>query len=1063
MSGRATALRRCATLLARGCQAQLEREAGAAAAACELGLSSTGRGTAATTLPAVAQRFSTASPARLHSATPQAPADAPLREASLVRDDIGDALRGEAEAFPLSDEEAAAAAASAAAADAALERLAGQHLVPTDAIATLPRGQSLRQEGEFQGQSWAFETGKMARLANGSCMVQAGGTSVLAAATAQAAPWSRRDAYQLQFEVEYREKLCAVGRIPSTYNKREGAAKEHEVLAARRIDRALRPLFPRGLPFDAALFANVLSADGSADPDVMAISAASAALMCSDLPWAGPVAAARVAVLPGGELVVGPSVAQQEAAALTLLVAATAERVTMLEAEGAQIPEAEFMRALRAGVEAAQALVEPQRLLAEQTGRSTRTVQLSGADPAAARRVTEMVAPAVEAILRNAELSKSARIQALQEAKEAVLQKLRASGGFRADFARVPGSGCVTQADLEHTFRALVAGTLRRLALDEGWRCDGRGGIDVRSVHCEVDVVPVVHGSALFSRGETQSLCTATVGRRGEQQKTESLMGGEGYKRIFVNYSFPAYAVGETSIGGMRREWGHSELCERALLPVLPAENEFPFSLRINAETLASAGSSSMAAVSGGALALADAGVPLKALVAGISVGLFMDDSWDGACGELAGAPVAQAGGAAVPPVGRYELLTDLQGIEDQTGGMDLKVAGTRTGITACQLDVKLPGGVPLSIVEEALAAAARGRAKILSAMEAALPEERSDSSPTFGSLTVPAGMVGRVIGSGGSNIRQLEEEADVRLDVDGDSGRVAIYAPSQAAYKLAASKVQDVTGESVKEGEVYRGTVTKLFDYGALVTLADSGARALLHISEISPTRVRSIEEALSLGQELEVMCLGRDARGMRLSRKAVLARADAQARSAEQVQHSGGVDADNPGHSSSLSSLPSPPLIMASLRSSLALALVLCVAGASAYYKGDGTAYSGKGNKNHTGFNSCQFGTLDSKWETLYAALPSQVFNKDEDCGKCIKVRGTEPDAPGKWVTIMVVDECASCEGDGDVDFSDVALEKITGYNWDRKGIEWDWVDCEEETKQALSTQKSRKMLHA
>ncbi|EFN54220.1 hypothetical protein CHLNCDRAFT_36088 [Chlorella variabilis] len=849
---RAAGGRRFAALLARGWPAHVEREAAAG------WLSAGERGRAFHPAAVLLHPFS--------STAGGVPADQlPLPEAKL-KDDVEDAIRGEAEELPAIGQEEAALATAAAA-------IPGQQPMATDAIAALPMGQALRQEALVQGHTWAFETGKLARLANGSCLVQCGNTTVLAAATCQLPPWSRREAQSLQFEVDYREKLYAVGRIPGTYNKREGTAKEHEVLAGRRIGRALRPLFPKGFALDAAVFASVLSADGGCDPEVMAVSSASAALLCSDMPWAGPVAAARVAMLHDGQLVVGPSVEQQEAAVLDLLVAATADgRVTMLEADGEQVPETQFLNALHLAVSTTQQLIKPQMQLAEQTRRQTRPTQLSGADPAAAPKVAELATPLVEAILRDDKLTKSTRTIALQQAKDSVLARLKANGSFRTEFARVPGSGCVSPADLEHAFTAVLSSALRRLAVEEGWRCDGRGAIDVRPVHCEVDSVPVVHGSALFSRGETQSLCTVTVGRRQEQQKMESLLGGEGVKRLFVNYSFPPFAVGETSTSGMRREMGHSDLAERALLPVIPDMQAFPFSLRLNAETLASAGSSSMAAVCGGALALADAGVPLKALVAGVTVGLLTESSWGG---EL-------------------RLLSSVAlGMEDQLGDMDLKVAGTSQGITACQLDVKLQGGVPLEILNEAIGLAARGRAKLLGIMEKALPEKRGASAPMFGSVKVPEAMMGRVIGSGGANLKDMEERLDVRVDV-GDDGVINVFAPSQNGYQAAEARILDLTGESVKEGAVYRGTVTRLMDFGAMVELEPSGLRALLHISEVSAQRVRSIDDVLQIGQQVEVMCVGRDPKGqVKLSRKAVLAH-NAQQQAAKSVAGGGGFDND-------------------------------------------------------------------------------------------------------------------------------------------------------------------------
>lgn len=762
----------------------------------------------------------------------------------------------------------------------------GSQFVRTDALGSLQLGESLRRSAEFCGQQWQFEAGRVARLADGSCLLRVGHTTLLATAVSGRELHRRRDPLALQFDVEYREKTFAVGRIPSGYNKREGAPKEHEILAGRRVDRALRPLFPKGYAYDTQVSTSVLSADCTLDLDVAAINAASAALMCSDIPWEGPVAAVRVVMDATGKLHVnapqegGEAIRVKAGPRLRLMVAATQDRVVMVEAEGAQVPEAEFARALQLGAREARALLPPQLELAAACGRSKRAALLLGADPAAAKLVEKLALGRVEDILRNADLDKTSRARALLAAKQEVLQTLRDTGSFRFEQARVAGSGCVSPSDLDHAFTALIMRTLRVLAVQEGLRPDGRGLIDLRDIHCEVDTIPVVHGSALFSRGETQSLCTATVGGKGDEQRTESLMEGEGAKRLAVHYAFPAFSINETYVNGQRREAGHSSLVERAMLPVLPSAAEFPFPLRLNADTLASNGSSSLAAVCGGSLALADAGVPLRSLVAGVSVGLMTEHCWDGTAREVGGqAAAAPSGGTGeVREWGRYELLTDLMGLEDSLGDMDFKVAGSRAGITACQLDVKVLGGVPESVLVEGLERARVARLAILDIMQSVMSRERSVHSPYYGVVKVNRDSVGRVIGAGGANIKEVSETTGARCDVSSDSGEVRVYAPSKQQFEAAKTRVLELAGENIQEGQRYPVRVVRLADFGAFVEF-ESGVRTLLHISELSQQRVRSVEDVVSLGDTFEVLCLGRDARGhIKISRKALLENSAAQ-----------------------------------------------------------------------------------------------------------------------------------------------------------------------------------------
>lgn len=750
-------------------------------------------------------------------------------------------------------------------------------------VAIPPRPGPHRETFDVLGRTWTVESGRLARLADGAATLQCGGTTALATVTS--ANWfnARREATAVPLSVDYREKLYAVGRIPGTYNKREGAPKEHELLAARRIERALRPLLPRGYLYETDVTASILSADGVEDPEVLGINAASAAMAASDVPFAGPMGAVRVA-LHRGKLIVGPTPEEASAADATLLVAATEDRIVLLEiavsekgatSERVGVPDETVIEALRAGVAAARALVVPQRKLAMQAGRAKRTAPLAGADPAAARRVADMSRTAAAAILRSSELDCLGRTAALITARERVTEAIRAAGAWRAESSRVPGSGCVTPSDVNNAFSGAVGVELRALAVQEGLRPDGRGPIDLRPLSLDVDHVPVVHGSAVVDAGETQVLCTATVGTKPEQQKMESLLGGDSSKRLFVHFSLPEFAVGTAARdpGGapvgpiVRHEMGRSEFVERALAPVLPTEETFPFTLRLNADALAADGGTGCAAVCGAALALADAGVPLRSMVAAVSIGLVSEGgAWNGEAG------VAVTGAEAVAPLHRYELLTDPMGAEVALGDMELRVAGTATGITAAQLDVRLPGGIPVEVVEEALLRAKLARGKVLADMNRAVPVQRTAQSPAFGIVTVPQAMLGRIIGKEGSNIRAVEAATSARVQI-GDDGKLSIFAPSAAQLEATKKALQACIGGDLVPGNVYKGTVVGVKDFGAFVALPGSDVHALLHVSEVATERIRSVEDVLSMGQEVDVEFVGRDNRGgLRVSRKAVL-----------------------------------------------------------------------------------------------------------------------------------------------------------------------------------------------
>ncbi|KAL4535432.1 hypothetical protein Ndes2526B_g06327 [Nannochloris sp. 'desiccata'] len=687
-----------------------------------------------------------------------------------------------------------------------------------------------------EDDTWTFEIGRLAKLADGSCSLRSGSTTVLT--TVASAPgffFNRRDLRSVPFLVDYREKL----------------------------------------------------ADGAADPEVLAINAASAALAVSDIPWGGPLGAARVAWI-NEKLVINPkpSDINEDQAELSLLVAATEESIVMLEASGKIISEEKFIEALRAGVAAARHFLPVQKDLQKSRNRGKRVAELAGADPAAGRRVSEVAREAADSILRSSDLGCAPRTQALIAAKSKIIETMRAAGCWRAEFARVPGSGCVTNSDVEHAFSAVLGSTMRSLVIQEGLRPDGRGPIDLRPFKIEADHVPVVHGSAVIDAGDTQALCTATIGNISEMQRIESLLGGDDSKRLFVHYSLPDFALVEgverSGISGgplVRHEMDRSSFIERALLPVLPSEDKFPFSVRLNAETLAADGGSGTAAVCGSAVAMTDAGVPLRSLVAAVSVGMVSQG------GAWNGEPENWPEDERRPPLGQYELITDPIGLENSLGDMELRVAGTADGITACQLDVQIPGGLPLEVVEEAMKRAKVARIRALGAMEDALQSSSHSggknrettvadkNAAMFGTLRIPMTSIGAVIGKEGSVLRGIEAASGAKVNI-GDGGILTIFAPTTAQFESARAALRAAAGDTLEQGTLYTGKVVGVKDFGAFIQIPGCDMRALLHISEIAPQRIRAVEDVVKVGDSVEVVFLGRDNRGMlKVSRKAALA----------------------------------------------------------------------------------------------------------------------------------------------------------------------------------------------
>ncbi|GMH37037.1 hypothetical protein BSKO_04910 [Bryopsis sp. KO-2023] len=728
------------------------------------------------------------------------------------------------------------------------------------------RGEDLCEETQVGKHKISWKAGKLARFADGACVCGIEGTAVLATVVSEKTTQPEADMVPLQ--VDYRERLHAAGRIPTTFNRREGAPKDREVLCMRAIDRAIRPLFPPGFCCETQVIASVLSADGSQDPDILAINAVSAALTASDVPWEGPVGAVRIGCVDG-EFIVNPSTVELIESDLNLTYAGTWDRTVMVECQANEVDDGTFGEALRLAQKEVSKLIAPQKDLARRAGRTKRTVTLAGADPAAAKQVMVLAEPMLKEIFRNPGLGKEGRALGRSDVKRKVHQQLNAKGLIQPESERVPGSGCVSPLDLDFSLHMVEEKIVRQMAIQDGLRVDGRGLRELRRLFCQVECTQVVHGSALFERGDTQSLCTATVGGEHDTVEVQSVLG-ESTRHLMVHYSFPPFATCEVSkTGGVnRREIGHGNLAERALSGVMPDTDVFPFPVRVVTDTLMSNGSSSMAAACGGALALKDAGVPIKSLVAGVSIGLMTDMPVRGLAGKSGGESNQRADHAAKNP-GSHCLLVDIQGLEDHLGDMDFKIAGTAKGITAAQLDVKMP--VSLDVLSDAWPLAGQARATILEAMEKSLPQKAGPNTPQFGSTEVNKDLVGHVIGEDGETIRRIESDSGARLIVKPDSNEIRVYAPTKAQYALAKTAILDVMGANIREGEVYNVKVVRIVDFGAFVELP-SGFQTLLHISDLSHSRIRAVEEVLHEGQELKVKCLGRDPKGnVRISRKAL------------------------------------------------------------------------------------------------------------------------------------------------------------------------------------------------
>ncbi|KAG6546742.1 hypothetical protein Mapa_011931 [Marchantia paleacea] len=702
-------------------------------------------------------------------------------------------------------------------------------------------GQVFLEETQIGPKTVTFETGKLARFAAGAAVLSIKDTKVLATVVSD---YVRKEGMDfLPLQVEYREKQYAQGKIPNTFMRREGGPNERELLCGRVIDRSIRPLFPKGFFFETQIIANVLCSDGDQDPDVLSVNAASAALTISNVPWNGPIGAVRVGRV-NGKFIVNPNMNEVRMSDLNMIYACTATNALMIETQAGEISNKDYAAALHLAHSEAAKLIEPQLRLAAKVKNEKRPVHLLTVPDSVLEKIRGISIEPIRSVMENPLFGKFERGKALTTVQDSVGEILKAEGD--EDSVQVLGKA------FDMVKKEVVRGNI----LVKGQRVDGRSLTEVRELYCEAGLHSALHGSSLFSRGNTQVLCTVTMGAPDDAQRLDSIVGPDS-KRFMVHYSFPPFSVNEVGrLGGLnRREVGHGTLAEKALLSSLPSEEEFPYSIRVTSEVLASDGSSSMATVCGGSLALMDAGVPLREHVAGVSVGLVTVT--DKTTGE----------------VKDYKLLTDILGLEDHLGDMDFKIAGTRQGITAVQLDMKLPG-IPLPILIEALEPALVGRSHIIDTMEKVIVKPREDlreNTPRRGQMTILRESIGRLIGPQGTTIRNIQRMTGAKLNVS-DDGVLTIFARDQACYDQTKEMVEACIGREVEVGGSYFATVVAIKDFGAFVEL-DGGLQGMVHISEISHNKVASIGDVLMLGQQLKVVCIGRDMRGnLKLSRKAAM-----------------------------------------------------------------------------------------------------------------------------------------------------------------------------------------------
>lgn len=688
------------------------------------------------------------------------------------------------------------------------------------------------------GQTLTFETGKLAGQAGGAVTFGTSECIVFAAATMGGV---REGIDFFPLSVEYEERLYAGGKIPGSFFRREGRASTEAILTARLTDRPIRPLFQDGMRNEVQVIVYSHSSDGVNPLDILAINAASAAIMISDIPWNGPIAAVRVGRVDG-EFVINPTFAQMDASDLDLRIAGSKDAILMVECGADEIPDEIMVEALELGHKSLQPLIDLQLQMAAEVGKPKREVELFIPSDEIKKKVFDRVSGPMNELL-NKPLSKNEFYTGMTEIKTAA----------EAELCTVPESG--NPADympvnmFREAFELAEQAVVRERILSMGKRPDGRTPTEVRPIWCEVNVSPRAHGTGLFTRGETQILSFATLGTLGEAQELDNLSPND-TKRYMHHYNFPPFSTGEVKPlrGQSRREVGHGALAERALEPVIPSEESFPYAIRVVSEALSSNGSTSMGSVCGSTLALMDAGVPIKAPVSGVAMGLITDNT------------------------GRYQILTDIQGTEDHLGDMDFKVAGTTAGITALQMDIKI-SGLSAQMMKEALEQAKVARLHIMDKMLEVLPAPRpeiKEHAPRIITVKIPVDKIGALIGPGGKNIRALQEETGTKIDIEED-GTVYIASTDSAGAKIAKERVESL-GENAVIGNIYTGKVVRIADFGAFVEILP-GVDGLVHISQLDSERVNKVEDVVSMGDEITVMVTDIDGQGkIRLSRQAVL-----------------------------------------------------------------------------------------------------------------------------------------------------------------------------------------------
>jgi polyribonucleotide nucleotidyltransferase len=702
-----------------------------------------------------------------------------------------------------------------------------------------------------------FSSGSIAQLANGAVNVGVGETNVFVTACVAQTMRPGQDFFPLT--VDYREKYAAAGRFPGGYFKREGRPSEKEILTSRLCDRPCRPLFPEGFLNEVQIIGQLMSADQLNEADIPMVNGASAALAISDIPWAGPIAAVRVGQIDG-QFVANPTIEQMFSSTLDLIYVGNEKDMLMIEGSADQIAEDRFIEALAFGHQAIQPIIKAIKELVALCGKPKATFNLVGATPEA-RAIIERVVPAerlATAIFGKEKAARGAAVKLLkEEAKTALVAEL--------------GEGKFTDVDLNVVFEDLQYKAYRKTVLERGVRADGRDAKQIRPISSQVGVLPRVHGSAMFQRGDTQNIAITTLGPTKEAQEMDGLTGGATSKSFILHYNFPPFSVGETGrfTGPGRREIGHGALAERSLVPVLPPEDVFPYSIRVVSEIMASNGSTSMASICGGCLSLMDAGVPIIAPVAGISCGLMTENAPDGS-------------------IAKWTTITDILGEEDHFGDMDFKLAGTTKGITGFQLDLKI-NGLPFEIAKVAIHQAREARIEILKAMLGSLNAPRKDLSkyaPRIQTIQIDPEKIGLLIGPGGKTIRRIVETTGAQIDIaEDDSGKVFIYSNNADAMNRAVQEIDSLCGggSQIENGKIYQGRVTGIKEFGCFVECLP-GKEGLCHISELADMRVRRTEDVVKMGETIWVKCVGIDEKTgkVRLSRKAAMKEREQQAQAA-------------------------------------------------------------------------------------------------------------------------------------------------------------------------------------